>query len=123
MSGMTGAQAAERILRSNGITDVQVRHVSGNLTDHYDPRDNVIRLSQDVYDKDSVAAVGVAMHEAGHAVGLEDKYLGKGAPNPLYPHNLMSVPDPMRKNEPLNLKRDQIQEIFTSPNNVYFEYE
>ena len=62
-------------------------------------------------------------HEAGHAVGLEDKYLGKGAPNPLYPHNLMSVPDPMRKNEPLNLKRDQIQEIFTSPNNVYFEYE
>ncbi len=72
--GITGAEAARQLLLEHGITDVQIEPVSGNLTDHYDPRDNVIRLSQDVYDKDSVAAVGVAMHEAGHAVQYAQNY-------------------------------------------------
>lgn len=68
MSGMTGAQAAERILRSQGIMDVRVQHVSGNLTDHYDPRSKVLNLSDTVYGSTSVAAIGVAAHECGHAV-------------------------------------------------------
>lgn len=68
MSGMTGAQAAERILRSQGIFDVQVRHVAGNLTDHYDPRSKVLNLSDSVYGSTSVSAIGVAAHECGHAV-------------------------------------------------------
>ncbi len=72
--GITGAEAARQLLLEHGITDVQIEPVPGNLTDHYDPRDNVIRLSQDVYDKDSVAAVGVAMHEAGHAVQYAQNY-------------------------------------------------
>ena len=62
-------------------------------------------------------------HEAGHSVGMTDKYLGNGAANHLYQHNLMSVPDPNKKGMPLNLKNDQIQEILKSPNNVYTEYE
>lgn len=66
--GCTGAMAAEMILRSNGITDVQVEHIAGNLTDHYDPTAGVIRLSDAVYGSRSIAAVGVAAHEAGHAV-------------------------------------------------------
>lgn len=66
--GCTGAMAAEMILRSNGITDVQVEHISGNLTDHFDPSAGVIRLSDSVYSSRSIAAVGVAAHEAGHAV-------------------------------------------------------
>ena len=68
ISGMTGAQAAQRILRSQGIMDVQVRHVSGNLTDHYDPRSKILNLSDSVYGSTSVAAIGVAAHECGHAV-------------------------------------------------------
>ena len=68
MSGMTGAEAAQRILRSQGIMDVQVRHVSGNLTDHYDPRSKILNLSDSVYGSTSVAAIGVAAHECGHAV-------------------------------------------------------
>ena len=72
--GITGAEAARQLLLEHGITDVQIEPVPGNLTDHYDPRDNVIRLSQDVYDKDSVAAVCVAMHEAGHAVQYAQNY-------------------------------------------------
>lgn len=72
--GITGAEAARQLLLEHGITDVQIEPVPGNLTDHYDPRDNAIRLSQDVYDKDSVAAVGVAMHEAGHAVQYAQNY-------------------------------------------------
>ncbi|MBR3043880.1 MAG: zinc metallopeptidase [Oscillospiraceae bacterium] len=72
--GITGAEAARQLLLEHGITDVKIEPVPGNLTDHYDPRDNVIRLSQDVYDKDSVAAVGVAMHEAGHAVQYAQNY-------------------------------------------------
>ena len=72
--GITGAEAARQLLLDHGITDVQIEPVPGNLTDHYDPTNRVIRLSQDVYDKDSVAAVGVAMHEAGHAVQYAQNY-------------------------------------------------
>ena len=67
-SGMTGREAAEKILRANGIYDVTVQHVSGNLTDHYDPRNKVLRLSDATYQSASVAAIGVAAHECGHAV-------------------------------------------------------
>ena len=66
--GMTGAQAAEQVLHGAGIYDVRVEHVSGNLTDHYDPRSKVLRLSDAVYSQTSVAAVGVAAHECGHAI-------------------------------------------------------
>lgn len=67
-SGMTGREAAERLLRSQGIYDVRVEHVSGNLTDHFDPRNKVLRLSDATYNSASVAAIGVAAHECGHAV-------------------------------------------------------
>ena len=66
-SGLTGADAARRILRMSGITDVTVVPISGSLTDHYDPGSKKLALSQDVYDKTSVAAIGVAAHECGHA--------------------------------------------------------
>ena len=66
--GYTGAQAAEAVLRQHGVTDVRIERVRGRLTDHYDPRSNVIRLSDAVYASNSVAAMGVAAHEAGHAV-------------------------------------------------------
>lgn len=66
--GYTGAQAAEAVLRANGVYGVSIQRVRGNLTDHYDPRSNVIRLSDSVYGSNSVAAIGVAAHEAGHAV-------------------------------------------------------
>lgn len=66
--GITGAQAARRVLDANGLYSVLIQHVSGNLTDHYDPRSNVIRLSDNVYNNTSTAAIGVACHEAGHAV-------------------------------------------------------
>lgn len=66
--GMSGAQAAEAVLRANGVNGVRIERVSGRLTDHFDPRSNVIRLSDAVYDSTSVASVGVAAHEAGHAV-------------------------------------------------------
>ena len=65
---ITGAQAAEAVLRANGVYDVPIRPCRGNLTDHYDPRDNTIYLSENVYGAPTVAAVGVAAHEAGHAV-------------------------------------------------------
>ena len=67
-SGMTGADAAEAVLRQNGVSGVRIEPVEGELTDHYDPRENVIRLSRPVYGASTVAAVGVAAHEAGHAV-------------------------------------------------------
>ena len=66
--GLTGAQAAEAVLRSHGVYDVNIRPCRGSLTDHYDPRDNTIYLSEDVYAAPTIAAVGVACHEAGHAV-------------------------------------------------------
>lgn len=67
-SGMTGREAAEQVLHRAGIYDVRVEHVSGNLTDHYDPRSKVLRLSDTTYGSASVAAVGVAAHECGHAI-------------------------------------------------------
>ncbi|MBQ7331300.1 MAG: zinc metallopeptidase [Oscillospiraceae bacterium] len=71
---ITGADAARRVLLANGITDVQIQRVSGNLTDHYDPKTNVIRLSDSVHDATSTAAIGVACHEAGHAVQYAQNY-------------------------------------------------
>lgn len=71
---LTGAQAAEAVLRANGVSGVEIRSVQGNLTDHYDPRDNTIYLSRDVYGAATVAAVGVACHEAGHAVQYAEGY-------------------------------------------------
>lgn len=67
MCGMTGAQTAARLLQLNGITDVQIRQIGGTLTDYYDPKNKEICLSGDVYNATSVAAIGVACHEAGHA--------------------------------------------------------
>lgn len=71
---ITGAQAAQRVLLSNGIHNVRVERTSGKLTDHFDPRSNVIRLSDAVYDNASTAAIGVACHEAGHAVQYATNY-------------------------------------------------
>ena len=74
MRGITGAQAAERVLRAGGVTNVRIEQIAGDLTDHYDPRANVIRLSTDVYGSTSVAAIGVACHEAGHALQYANDY-------------------------------------------------
>ena len=74
-SGLTGAQAAEMILKNAGITDVQVCHVSGQLTDHYDPTRRVVNLSDATYDSPSVADVGVAAHECGHVVQHHTGYV------------------------------------------------
>lgn len=71
---MTGAQAAQRILQLSGIYDVRIEHVSGELTDHYDPSKKVLRLSDSVYGSDSIAAIGVAAHECGHAVQHDKGY-------------------------------------------------
>lgn len=73
-SGLTGAEAARRILNGAGIYDVRVEHVRGNLTDHYDPKARVLRLSDSVYGASSVAAIGVAAHECGHAIQDEESY-------------------------------------------------
>lgn len=73
--GITGAQAAHQVLSANGVTGVRIEPVSGNLTDHFDPRTNTIRLSESVYNSSTVAAVGVAAHEAGHAVQHAQDYL------------------------------------------------
>ena len=72
--GLTGARAAEAVLRFHGVYDVRIERVSGRLSDHYDPRSNVIRLSDSVYGVNSVGAVGVAAHEAGHAVQYAQGY-------------------------------------------------
>ena len=71
---ITGAEAAQRVLSANGVSNVSITRVSGNLTDHFDPRTNVIRLSDSVYDSTSTAAIGVACHEAGHAVQYAKHY-------------------------------------------------
>lgn len=73
-TNISGAEAARRVLEFNGVTGVRIERVSGNLTDHYDPRINVIKLSDSVYDTCSIAAVGVAAHEAGHAVQYAKSY-------------------------------------------------
>lgn len=70
----TGRDAAEAVLRKNGITDVRIEQVSGSLTDHFDPRTKVIRLSESVYNNTSAAAIGVAAHEAGHAAQHKENY-------------------------------------------------
>jgi Predicted Zn-dependent protease len=71
---LTGAGAAEAVLRAHGVNDVAICRVGGELTDHYDPRDNTIYLSESVYDAPTIAAVGVAAHEAGHAVQYAEGY-------------------------------------------------
>ena len=73
-SGMTGAEAAQRILRNAGVYDVRIEPISGELTDHYDPRTKVVRLSEPIYNKTSLAAVGVAAHECGHAIQHATNY-------------------------------------------------
>lgn len=72
---MTGAQAAQQVLTANGVTGVRIEPVKGNLTDHFDPRTNVIRLSESVYNAQTVSAVGVACHEAGHACQHAEGYV------------------------------------------------
>ena len=71
---ITGADAAQRVLRANGVAGVKIERIGGNLTDHYDPKTNVIRLSDTVYNATSTAAIGVACHEAGHAVQYAQNY-------------------------------------------------
>lgn len=85
---LTGAQAAEYVLRKNGVTGVRIEQVAGSMTDHFDPRTNVIRLSETVYNNTSVAAVGVACHEAGHAVQHAEGYM---------PNKIRSAVLPMAK--------------------------
>lgn len=75
MRGLTGAQAARRMLDAAGLNDVAIEQIRGSLTDHYDPRYRVLRLSQTVYGVNSVAAVSVACHEAGHAIQHEEEYM------------------------------------------------
>ncbi|MEF9954028.1 MAG: zinc metallopeptidase [Clostridium sp.] len=75
MTGMTGADAAKKLLNSQGIYDVTVRKVAGNLTDHYDPRTKTVNLSESVYDSTSVSAIGVAAHECGHAMQDNTEYV------------------------------------------------
>ena len=74
-SRMSGAQAAQRLIERGGINDVKIEGISGNLTDHYDPRSRVLRLSQGVYSSGSVAALAIAAHELGHAVQDHEDYL------------------------------------------------
>ncbi|MBP3361467.1 MAG: zinc metallopeptidase [Clostridia bacterium] len=94
--GMTGADAARRILDANGLSGVQIQRVSGNLTDHFDPKANVIRLSDSVYSSDSVAAIGVAAHECGHAVQYARDYAPIKLRNSIVPvvniGNALSMP-------------------------------
>lgn len=73
-TGMTGAQAAQKIMNLSGIYDVRIEHVRGSLTDHYDPSNKVLRLSDSVYGSTSIAAIGVAAHECGHAVQHDQEY-------------------------------------------------
>lgn len=83
--GVTGAYAAQAVLSHYGIRDVRIEQTSGQLTDHYDPKAKVIRLSQGVYDSSSVAAVGIACHEAGHAAQHASKYVPIEIRNALVP--------------------------------------
>lgn len=83
--GCTGRDAAEAVLRRNGITDVRIEQTSGSLTDHYDPRTKVIRLSESVYNNTSAAAIGVAAHEAGHAAQHSESYFPLTLRNAIIP--------------------------------------
>lgn len=95
-SGMTGAEAAARILSYSGIYDVRIERVQGSLTDHYDPRNKVLRLSDRTYSSTSVAALGVAAHECGHAVQHQQEYVPIKFRNALAPiasiSSTLSVP-------------------------------
>ncbi len=84
-TGYTGAQIATELLRRNGITDVKVEPVQGMLSDHYDPRQKVLRLSPDVYGSDSIAAIGVAAHETGHALQDQQHYPALGLRSAIVP--------------------------------------
>lgn len=84
-SGMTGAQAAARILESRGIYDVQIRHISGDLTDNYNPSNKILSLSDATYNSTSVAAIGVAAHECGHAIQHQRGYTPIAVRNALVP--------------------------------------
>ena len=84
-SGITGAEAARRVLDANGLYNVRIERISGNLTDHFDPRTNVIRLSDSVYGSCSAAAIGVAAHEAGHAVQYANGYVPLKLRNAIIP--------------------------------------
>lgn len=84
-AGYTGAQIARRILDENGLYDIRVERIAGSLTDHYDPRTGVVRLSDSVYNSASVAAVGVAAHETGHAVQHATGYMPLGIRNAIIP--------------------------------------
>ena len=83
--GMTGAEAARRILFESGVYDVKIEHVGGNLTDHYDPKSKVLRLSDATYNNSSAAAVGVAAHEAGHAIQHARNYVPLKLRNAIVP--------------------------------------
>ena len=85
MRNYTGAEAAREILDANGLTHIRVERVSGSLTDHYDPRSGVIRLSDAVHDSNSVAAIGVAAHEAGHAIQYGRNYFPIKVRNSILP--------------------------------------
>ena len=110
-TGLTGAQVARRILDENGCRDVRIEPVSGSLTDHYDPKDGVLRLSSEVYGSYSVAALGVAAHEAGHAIQDAQDYapmriranlvpvanIGSGMALPLFMLGLLMSWEPLTK--------------------------
>ena len=83
--GLTGAQAAQETLRNAGVYGVRVEKTSGNLTDHFSPKENVIRLSNDVYNGTTIAAVGIACHEAGHAIQYDREYAPIKLRNTLIP--------------------------------------
>ncbi len=85
LCNITGAEAARRVLNASGVNGVKIERVSGNLTDHFDPKTNVIRLSDAVYDSNSVAAAGVAAHEAGHAVQYASGYAPIRIRGAIYP--------------------------------------
>lgn len=84
-TGMTGAEAARRLLHAQGIYDVTIQPVSGSLSDHYDPKNKVVRLSESTYHSTSVAAIGVAAHECGHAMQHEENYLPLSVRSALVP--------------------------------------
>lgn len=83
--GMTGAEVARRILDHNGLTRVRIEHIQGDLTDHFDPRDNVVRLSDATYSSQSVGAIGVAAHEVGHAIQHATGYVPIRVRNAIVP--------------------------------------
>ncbi|MGN0997248.1 MAG: zinc metallopeptidase [Candidatus Ventricola sp.] len=110
-TGLSGAEVARRILDENGCRDVRIEPVSGSLTDHYDPENGVLRLSSEVYDSRSIAALGVAAHEAGHAIQDAQDYapmriranlvpvanIGSGMAVPLFMLGLLMSWEPLTK--------------------------